>query len=69
VFSNLALSFFLIPYFEIDLDANVTMITVGEGGSFDSTKAGEPIIAFVFGQRGSMAGESQRAKFTRLEME
>ena len=58
------------PGFEVGLDANVTMITVGEGGSFDSTKAGEPIIAFVFGQRGLMAGVSLKgAKFTRLEME
>jgi lipid-binding SYLF domain-containing protein len=46
------------PGFEIGLDANVTLITVGEGGSFDTTKAGEPIIAFVFGQRGLMAGVS-----------
>ena len=58
------------PGFEVGLDANVTMITVGEGGSFDSTKAGEPIIAFVFGQRGLMAGVSLKgAKFTRLELE
>ena len=58
------------PGFEIGLDANVTLITVGEGGSFDTTKAGEPIIAFVFGQRGLMAGVSLKgAKFTRLEIE
>ena len=58
------------PGFEVGMDANVTMITVGEAGSFDSTKAGEPIIAFVFGQRGLMAGVSLKgAKFTRLELE
>ena len=58
------------PGFEVGADANVTLITVGEGGSFDSTKAGEPIVAFVFGQRGLMAGVSLKgAKFTRLEKE
>src|SRR6185295_2068467 len=58
------------PGFEVGVDGSVTLITVGEKGSFDSTKAGEPIVAFIFGQRGLMAGASLKgAKFTKLEME
>jgi lipid-binding SYLF domain-containing protein len=56
------------PGFEIGADANVTLITIGEAGSFDTTKAGQPILAFVFGQRGLMAGVTLKgAKFTKLD--
>ncbi|HJR76392.1 MAG TPA: YSC84-related protein [Nitrospiraceae bacterium] len=56
------------PGFEVGVDANVTLITIGETGSFDSTKAGQPILAFVFGQRGLMAGVTLKgAKFTKLD--
>jgi lipid-binding SYLF domain-containing protein len=56
------------PGIEVGVDANITLITVGETGSFDSTKAGQPILAFVFGQRGLMAGVTLKgAKFTRLD--
>jgi lipid-binding SYLF domain-containing protein len=58
------------PGFEVGVDANVTIVTVGEKASFDSTKAGQPIVAFAFGQRGLMGGVSLKgAKFTRLEKE
>lgn len=58
------------PGFEIGIDMNITLITIGELGSFDSTKAGQPILAFAFGKRGLMAGVTLRgAKFTRLNMD
>lgn len=58
------------PGFEVGADADVTLLTVGESGSFDTTKTGQPIVAFVIGQRGLMAGVSLKgAKFTRLEKE
>ena len=58
------------PGFEVGVDANVTLISIGEGASFDTTKAGQPIVALAFAQRGLMAGVSLKgAKFTRLEQE
>lgn len=58
------------PGFEVGADANVTMITIGEGASFDTTKAGQPIVAFAFGHRGLMGGVSLKgAKFTKLAKE
>ncbi|GKS59332.1 lipoprotein [Nitrospira sp.] len=58
------------PGFEVGVDANVTLITIGESASFDTTKAGQPIVAFTFAQRGAMAGVSLKgAKFTKLEKE
>lgn len=58
------------PGFEVGVDANVTLITIGESASFDTTKTGQPIVAFTFAQRGAMAGVSLKgAKFTRLEKE
>jgi lipid-binding SYLF domain-containing protein len=58
------------PGFEVGADADVTLITIGEGGSFDTTKAGQQIVAFTFAHRGAMAGVSLKgAKFTKLDKE
>lgn len=58
------------PGFEVGAEAGVTVITIGEGASFDTTKAAQPIVAFTFAHRGAMAGVSLKgAKFTRLEKE
>jgi len=55
--------------FELGVDANATLITVGAGGSLDTTKLAEPILAFVFGQRGLMAGLTlEGSKFTKLNL-
>lgn len=54
--------------FELGVDAGVTLVTVGAGTSFDTTKAGEPILAFIFDQKGLMADLSLKgAKFTKFE--
>ncbi|MBM4124828.1 MAG: lipid-binding SYLF domain-containing protein [Nitrospira sp.] len=55
--------------FELGVDANATLVTVGAQGSLDTTKLGEPILAFAFGQRGLMAGVTlEGAKFTKRDL-
>lgn len=55
--------------FELGVDAGATLVTVGARGSLDTTKLGEPILAFVFSQKGLMADLVLKgAKFTKLEM-
>jgi lipid-binding SYLF domain-containing protein len=55
--------------FEIGVDAGATLVTVGAGTSLDTTKTGEPILAFIFDQKGLMAGVSLKgAKFTKLDL-
>jgi lipid-binding SYLF domain-containing protein len=51
---------------QVGLDGTVALITVGAGGSVDTTKIKEPIVGFVFGQEGLMAGVSlEGLKFTK----
>jgi lipid-binding SYLF domain-containing protein len=51
---------------QVGLDGEVTLVNVGAGGSVDTTKLKEPIVGFVFGQEGLMAGISlEGLKFTR----
>lgn len=53
---------------KVGADATVTLITVGANGEIDSETLKKPIIAFVIGQKGLMAGISlEGAKVTRLE--
>lgn len=48
------------------LDGTVALVTMGAGGSVDTTKLKEPIVGFVFGQAGLMAGITlEGLKFTR----
>jgi len=48
------------------LDGTVALVTLGAGGSVDTTKLKEPIVGFVFGQQGLMAGVSlEGLKFTK----
>jgi len=50
------------------VDGTVAMINIGAEGSIDSRKIKEPIVGFVFGQKGLMAGVSIKgAKFTKLK--
>lgn len=51
---------------QVGIDGQVTLVDVGAGGSVDTTKIKEPIVGFVFGQKGLMAGVSlEGLKFTK----
>ncbi|NLW36216.1 MAG: hypothetical protein GXY80_12185 [Syntrophorhabdus aromaticivorans] len=53
---------------EAGVDGNITLVNVGAGGSIDTTKIKEPIVGFVFGQKGLMADVSLKgAKFTKVK--
>jgi len=55
--------------FELGVDAGATLVTIGAKGSLDTTKTAEPILAFVFNQRGLMAGVTlEGSKFTKLDL-
>lgn len=50
------------------VDASVAIVTVGAGGQMDTAKYNEPILAFIFGQKGLMYNLSlEGAKFTKLK--
>jgi lipid-binding SYLF domain-containing protein len=50
------------------VDGTVTLVTVGAEGSVDTTKINQPIVGFVFGQKGLMAGETvEGSKITKLK--
>ncbi len=52
---------------QVGVDGQVTLVNIGAGGSVDTTKIKEPIVGFVFGQKGLMAGISlEGLKFTRI---
>ena len=49
------------------VDASIAVITVGAGGSMDTSKLKEPIIGFIIGQKGLMYNLTlEGAKFTKL---
>jgi len=53
---------------KVGVDGSVALIEVGAGGSIDSTNVKEPIVAFVFGQKGLMYNLTlEGSKFTRLD--
>jgi lipid-binding SYLF domain-containing protein len=50
------------------VDAQVTVINVGADASLDTTKYKQPVVGFVFGQKGLMAGATiEGSKFTKLK--
>jgi lipid-binding SYLF domain-containing protein len=50
------------------VDAEVTVVKVGADESLNTMKFKQPIVGFVFGQKGLMAGATiEGAKFTRLK--
>jgi len=50
------------------VDGTVALIGVGAEGSIDTTKIKQPIVGFVFGQKGLMAGVViEGSKFTNLK--
>ena len=49
------------------VDGTVTLVNVGAEGSVDTTRIRQPIVGFVFGQKGLMAGAMlEGSKFTKL---
>jgi lipid-binding SYLF domain-containing protein len=52
---------------QVGVDGTVALVTIGAGGSVDTTKLKEPIVGFVFGQAGLMAGVSlEGLKLTKI---
>jgi lipid-binding SYLF domain-containing protein len=52
---------------EVGIDGNVALVTIGGGDRVDFTKMNDPIIAFVFDVKGLMADISLKgAKFTKI---
>lgn len=50
------------------VDGTVVVVNMGIEGSLDTTKMNQPIVGFVVGQRGLMAGATiEGAKFTKLK--
>lgn len=49
------------------VDASVAIVTVGAGGAMDTSKLNQPILGFIFGQKGLMYNLSlEGAKFTKI---
>jgi lipid-binding SYLF domain-containing protein len=49
------------------VDGSVALVTLGAGGSIDTTKIKEPIVGFVFGEKGLMYNLTfEGSKFTKL---
>jgi len=56
------------PGWEVGVDGSVALVKIGAGGTIDTTTAKEPIVAFVFGQKGLMYNLTlEGSKFTKLE--
>jgi lipid-binding SYLF domain-containing protein len=50
------------------VDAKVTVINVGVDDSLSTMTVKQPVVGFVFGQKGLMAGATiEGSKFTRLK--
>jgi len=50
------------------VDAQVTLVNVGADGSLDTTKFKQPVVGFVFSQKGLMAGATiEGSKFSKLK--
>lgn len=60
-------SFRSISGWEIGVDGNVALVTVGAGTRLDTTTLKDPVVSFVFDVKGLMADLSLKgAKFTRI---
>lgn len=50
------------------VDGSVALVMLGAGGAIDTTKIREPIVGFVFGQKGLMYNLTlEGSKFTKLD--
>ncbi|MEE8269538.1 MAG: YSC84-related protein [Nitrospinaceae bacterium] len=53
---------------KVGVDGSVALITLGMGDSLDTMNANDPIVAFVFGQKGLMYNLTlEGSKFTKLD--
>ena len=53
---------------EAGVDGSVALVTVGAGGSIDTTNIKDPIVAFVLGQKGLMYNLTiEGSKYTKLD--
>jgi len=51
------------------VDGSVALVTAGAGGSIDTTKINDPIVGFVFGQKGLMYNLTlEGSKFNKLDV-
>jgi lipid-binding SYLF domain-containing protein len=56
------------PGWEVGVDGSVALVKIGAGGSIDTTTIKEPIVAFIYGQKGLMYNLTlEGSKFTRLD--
>ena len=52
---------------EVGIDGSVALVTVGAGGAIDTTEANEPVIGFIFSNKGLMYNLSfEGSKITKL---
>ena len=50
------------------VDASIAVVAVGAGGAMDTSKLNEPILGFIFGQKGLMYNLTlEGAKFTKIK--
>jgi len=53
---------------EVGVDASVALVKIGAGGSIDTTNIKEPIVGFIFGEKGLMYNLSlEGSKMTKLD--
>ena len=53
---------------EVGVDGSVALVTIGAGGSIDTTSVKAPIVGFVIGQKGLMYNLTlEGSKFTKLK--
>jgi lipid-binding SYLF domain-containing protein len=52
---------------EAGVDGSVTLVNVGAAGTIDTTNIKDPIVGFVFGNKGLMADLSLKgSKYTKI---
>lgn len=53
---------------EAGVDGSVALVSIGAGGTIDTTNMNDPIVGFVFGQKGLMYNLTlEGSKFTKLD--
>jgi lipid-binding SYLF domain-containing protein len=53
---------------EVGVDGSVALVTLGAGGTIDTTNIKDPIVGFIFGQQGLMYNLTiEGSKFTKLK--
>ena len=62
------LKFRLSDGWEVGVDGSVALIKIGAGGSVDTNNVRDPIIGFVFGQKGLMYNLTlEGSKMTKIK--